>query len=217
MVILERILAVLGAVAGIAGCIFAGMQAYKYNLWRRRITWDDALRVADKLLRQIEAEENGWEPEVVIGLGRSGGIWGGWLAGNLGTLPLAVVDLKYTGSETGIEVAFPGGEGVLDTVRKTHGDKLRVLLIEGATSRGTTFREFLKRFENQLAGWDVRKAVLYRNPASDARLDFVGKGDLVPWPTDRKPFPWQDRAGYRPFLGNIIGRGQYHQALHLSP
>lgn len=200
----ERVLAAIGAVAGIGAFVFAIAQGYLWYMWRRQITWDDALRVAETLLKQIEGGT--WRPEVVLGVGRSGGIWGGWIAGNLGSLPFAVVDAKYVGTKTLDDVEFPRAEGVLSGIRKAYGDELRVLVIEGATSTGLTLREFLKHFKAELGGWDIKTAVLYRNTAAQVRVDFVGK-DLIPWPTDDKPFPWHFRAGYRPFLGSLVSRG----------
>jgi len=211
MGVFERVLMIVGAVAGVLGCVFVGVQFYKFYLWKRRVTWDDALQVGDDLLKQLEAST--WKPDLVIGLGRSGGIWGGWIAGNLGSLPFALVDAK---KEPPIE--FPGGADILAALHRTYGDKKRVLLIEGATSRGAVFREFFNNFGAALTewGWDLKKAVLYRNLASDAELEFVGREDLVPWPTDPRPFPWHRRAGYRPFLGNIVGRGRYQQSPDFS-
>ncbi len=212
---LERILAIVGAVAGVVGLVVLVVELYHRRKWKRRITWDDALRVAEGLLKEIEGRS--WKPQVVIGLGRSGGIWGGWVAGNLGSLPFTVVDLKYSEGGKGVDVEFPGAEDVLLSVRKTHGGQANVLVIEGATARGPTIREFLKRFEKELEGWSVKTAVLYRNPASDAPLDYVGKEDLARWPTDDMPFPWHVRAGYRPFLGRVLAGKAYRNSVDLSP
>lgn len=205
MAILELILAVLGATAGVISTILGVVVFQDWRRQRKRVTWDDALRVADKLLKKIPRGDGG--PKVVIGLGRSGGIWGGWLAGNLGSLPFAVVDIKYPESETSVEPEFPGAKDVLGSIRNEYGEDIRVLLIEGATTRGTTITKFLDKYKSELGGWTVEVAVLYRNSASDAPVHFVGKDDLTPWPTKAKPFPWHDTGGYRPFLARVITGG----------
>ena len=183
--LIERILAVIGAVASMAAVMASVIRWYRLRLWRRQLTWDDALRVARTLLEKIEGSE--WKPAVVIGIGRSGGIWGGWLAGNLGGVPFAVVDDRYEQTAEGLRVEFPGGEDVLGSLGRLYGDNLRILLVEGATSTGQTPLEFQRRFARQLNGWDVRVAVLYKNPSSAASIDFVGMEGPEPWPAR---FPW---------------------------
>ena len=113
---------------------------------RRQPTWDDALRVAEKLLNTIEGS---FMPDLVLGLGRSGGIWGGWLAGNLGSLPFAVIDIEYDDGEVVLRAEFPGGEEVLSSVRKRFPNSPHVLVVQGAASGGMTFREFFAKFNSQ--------------------------------------------------------------------
>ena len=200
---LERVLAVVGGLASLAALLVTVIQYVRWRAWRRKLTWDDVLRVAEQVLDQIE--QGTWKPDVVIGLGRSGGIWGGWLAGNLGSLPLAVVDISYDPSPSGMNVTFPGGADVLTSIRRSRGEHLKVLVVEGATSRGQTPQEFFRSFATELDGWDTRLGVLYKNPASTAVVDFVGSHDLEPWP---QRFPWHARAVYRPHLRDLITPGK---------
>lgn len=188
--------AFLGALAGLAS-----LYLYIYHRWKVRQqmgqpTWDDVLRVAEKLL--IRIEESPFTPDAVIGLGRSGGIWGGWLAGNLGTLPLAVVDLAYRTGKTGRNVKFYGEAEVLSSLRKRLGNQPCLLVVEGATSDGLTVREFFSKFESELSAYhDVRMAVLYKNSGTNAKVDFFGRDDVSPWP---RKFPWHKRDAYKPHL-----------------
>jgi len=153
--------------------------------------WADALVTAEKVLVKIEGCD--WKPNLVLGLGRSGAIWGGWLAGNLGSLPIAVVDILYRESQQGRAVTFPAGAEVLAALRECYGGALRVLAVEGATSTGQTIVEFMTQFQRSIAGWDVRVAVLYKNRAVATRIDFAG-ANLEPWP---KSLPWHLRSVYR--------------------
>ncbi len=214
----ERILAVFGGVASVTGLYLAVV------VWRERCrlriepSWDDTLRVADTLLDTIQRAQ--FDPHLVIGLGRSGGIWGGWLAGNLDSLPLALIDLEYDGRDVARRVKIWHGEEVLsyipDYIRERYendASKPRVLVVEGASSTGTTFREFFTKFGSALLDWDVKTAVLYKNAAVDVQIDFVGKDDLSPWP---EKFPWHRRAGYKPHLRYVFERPEHAQAVRAT-
>jgi len=159
------------------------------------ITWTDAFSVAEGLLVKIEASE--WKPEFVLGIGRSGAIWAGWLAGNLGSLSVAVVDVKYKETEEGRQVFFPVGRDILSAIRKASGEQLRILVIEGASSNGQTFHEFLRQMEDIVQGHEIRFAVLYKNVASSAHIDYVGIHGPPHWP---ERFPWHHRPAYRTYL-----------------
>src|SRR5579864_334792 len=188
-----KIFAALGALGSFASATIAVGRWLQLRRWNRRLSWDDSLRIAEKLLAQIE--QSGWVPEIVVGLGRSGGIWGGWLAGNLGSLPFAVVDDKYP------EIEFPAGDGVLDAVLKTYPGLRRILVVEGASSTGETFNTFQSCFAGKFKGIELRFAVLYQSPLSRAEIHYVGKVGPEHWP---KRFPWHDRDRYRPYLRDMF-------------
>jgi len=176
-------LTIIGAVASVITLLLT----IKYLL---RPTWLDAFRMARKLLDETKQK---WEPDVVIGIGRSGGIWGGWLAGNLGAKPFLGVDVHYIQPPKGKgrEVHFPGAEQVLSALEEFKKLGNNVLLVEGAASTGQTFRCFLERLLDQLGSWEIKKAVLYKNPAAAIDIEFVGRR-LERWP---ERFPWHDRRG----------------------
>jgi hypoxanthine phosphoribosyltransferase len=201
--IILNIFAVLGGIVTVVTIVTAILHWLRLKAWKKQITWDDALRNAKRLLEQIQNyhKETGWMTDIVIGLGRSGGIWGGWLAGNLGSLPFAVVDDKYELKGKGLEVDFPGGEEILTAIRKTYPDKKRILVVEGATATGKTPSKFTKKFSNVLKDCDVKYAVIYKNPGSSFDMDFVGKIGPEPWPAK---LPWQYTDLYRPYLRDIF-------------
>lgn len=156
--------------------------------------WTDALCMAEKVLVKIEG--CGWRPNLILGLGRSGAIWGGWLAGNLGSLPIAVVDILYRDTQSGRLVTFPAGTQVLAALQEFYGTPLNVLVVEGATSTGQTIVEFMTQFKRNVTGWDVKIAILYKNRTVATRVDFAG-GILEPWPAS---LPWHLRSVYRPHM-----------------
>ncbi|HZI36809.1 MAG TPA: phosphoribosyltransferase family protein [Acidimicrobiia bacterium] len=190
----KGVLTVIGAVSTLLG--FA--KSVQLWVWKRKLTWNDALRTAEKLLADIQKDD--WNPDLVIGLGRSGGIWGGWLAGNLGSLPLGLIDDRYGQGAGGLEVSFPSGSEVLLALRREHPERTRVLIVEGATSSGKTLDAFLTFFAPELQGWDVRLAVLYQSALSTANVHFVGER-LERWP---EKFPWHSTESYRPYLRDLF-------------
>jgi len=196
--IISPIFEVLGGLVTVITVIVVLVKSIRMVKWRRMLTWDKSLRVAEKVLKDIQ--ESGWNPELVIGIGRSGGIWGGWLAGNLGSLPFGVVDNKYTVQDA-FKVDFPGGKEIITALIKSHPSVKRILIVEGATSGGKTPTEFKKSFSEIFDGIEIKFAVLYLNPASIARIDFVGQKGPEPWP---KKFPWHCSDLYRPYLRDIF-------------
>lgn len=158
------------------------------------LDWNHAVDTARKLITDIKTD-NVWEPEIVIGLGRSGGIWGGYIAGNLGSLPFTIIDDKYKKNGT-ILVGFPGGKDILKTIKETYPEIKHVLIIEGASSRGTTFNKFKDEFTTEIKDWDIKYAVLYKNSSSDGIIHYVGQA-LENWP---KNFPWHESELYRTYV-----------------
>ncbi len=198
---MNEVIKVIFALIGVVSSILGIFQFYKLRTWKKEITWDDALRVAENLMEIIQTEKE-FDFNHVIGLGRSGGIWGGWLAGNLNSLPFEVVDIKYDETSDGITVSFPGGDEILQALLKKYGSESNVLIVEGATSRGQTPKAFLKLMKSNCPKWSFRTAVLYKNVASDANIDFVGKY-LDVWP---KRLPWHKTKAYKPYLRDIFAK-----------
>lgn len=153
------------------------------------LNWTQALESAEEVLQQLEADSD-WEPDVVIGIGRSGAIWAGWLAGNLGSKPVAVVDAVYEVEETGVQTRLPGLAESLAAIAPT---PVSILLVEGATARGSSFASFLTSLETMAGDRDVRLATLYRATTCLVQVNYVGEV-LEAWP---ERFPWHHRRAYQ--------------------
>lgn len=188
-----EVLAVIGSLAGVAGVL--GPFAYWWY-GRRQVTWRDALKTAEGVISQIESGD--WKPQAVLGLGRSGGIWGGWLAGNLGSLPFAVVDETYKVHPSGRDVYLHRPCEVLEGLRTNPAledsyGPLRVLVVEGATSNGRTVQRFREGIDSVASQYDIKLAYLFKNRAVAESIDFLGR-TLEPWPDK---LPWHARSAYR--------------------
>ncbi|MBN8672150.1 MAG: hypothetical protein J0L80_15815 [Chitinophagales bacterium] len=154
--------------------------------------WNYSFDTAHSLLNKIE--ESGVKIDVVIGLGRSGGIWGGWIAGNLGSLPFYAIDVTYSVDEHGgRKVEFPNGIEILDAVIKSNSN---ILIIEGAASTGATFIEFKKICTGKYPNTKFKYAVLFKNSTAAISIDYVGKVIDNNWP---KKFPWHVTDRYRTY------------------
>lgn len=187
------------AIVGFLASIITIVQFLRWWKYHHKITWDDALRVAENLMKQIQNSD--WKPDFVLGIGRSGGIWGGWLAGNLGTLPFAVIDDKYSPNDGSLQIQFPAGEDIISAIKKSHPGIKNLLVVEGASAAGGTPGKFKELMKNELQNLNVRFAVLYKNPASTAFIEYIGKLGPEPWP-DR--FPWHFSNLYKPYLRDIF-------------
>lgn len=197
------ILAGIASIIGVALPLYVVFQQAKR---RRGVSWSEAFRVAERVLTQIEHSD--WRPDIVVGIGRSGAIWAGWMAGNLGSLPVAVVDKKYSFDAAGRGVVFPVGAKVIatalkrDDLKTNDGRKLRVLLVEGATSNGSVLDEVRRQFSSTLEGCEVRFAILYMNCVVTQHIDYVGKVETGKWP---QRLPWHHRPAYQRRLDATTG------------
>jgi len=77
-------------------------------------------------------ESKKYKPDVVLGLGRNGGVVGGILASFLDSMPLMLLDTEYSKKKSKLHVEFRSDCLVLPKSVKT------VLVIEGTTTGGTT-------------------------------------------------------------------------------
>ena len=185
------ILSMMSVVLGAVGVYFAVEHWMdRKRLATQAISWDYCFLVAEDLRKKIRR----WNPDLVLGIGRSGGIWGGWMAGNLGSKPFAVIDDKYMKDE----VSFPGGALLLQAIRATYPEAEKVLLIEGASTRGTTIRKFREEFSDLLEGWDARFAVLFAATTSNAEIQFVGREGPAQWPAE---MPWHAQKNWIRAMG----------------
>ncbi len=121
-----------------------------------------------------------FRPDVILGLGRSGGVVGGILASLLGSIPLRLWDLHYTKGKRSVYVDFPESQPILPP------DTKRVLIIEGATTSGQTPIKAMESLGKYFPDTDFRFAVLIQSVQSAFTADFyvyLETGSL-------KPLPW---------------------------
>jgi len=146
-----------------------------------------------KLLEQVEADD--FQPDFVLGIGRGGAFLAGWIAGNLGSVCIEVIDRRHQEQSTE-PVDFPYLEEKIALLRKIHGEGAKVLVVEAAATRGNTFISFERARLRLAPDWVCRYAVLYEVDTNIARIDFLGRR-LARTPPR---YPWHNRVGYRRYL-----------------
>jgi hypoxanthine phosphoribosyltransferase len=150
---------------------------------RRRFGWKQVEKLVKVLLEEMRTR--GYRPDLVLGIGRGGAILGGMLAGNLGHIPLAVVDteLDHSDGVSKARIRFPDCCPSLT-------DK-SVLVVVGELFSGEDLRQGME-FVRSRHPAQIRTATLLTHPAASVRPDFVGLK------TDRPlSAPWRITDAYR--------------------
>ena len=172
-------LAVLSAVASVISVYLFTEEMRS----RRRFGWKQVEKLVREMLEEMLTRR--YRPDLVIGVGRGGAILGGMLAGNMGHLPLAVLDtvLDRSDSISRVEFRFPD---CCPSVR----DK-SVLLVVGELYSGEDLRQAIE-FVNRRRPREVKTASLLTHPAASVRPDFIGLRSAKPLSA-----PWRMTNEYR--------------------
>jgi hypoxanthine phosphoribosyltransferase len=172
----------------------AASQFIEYLLWRRRppesegdvprgrwITWGEVQEWAHELRAKLD--RHGFDPDLVIGLGRGGAILGGMIAGALGLKPVQVLDMVH-------DPVAPKGEREIKGHLDLSGVK-KALLVQGEVRSGGSLVEARKQLAGKPKSPELRTIalVVYPSVPLDQRPDEYKKlGELDP--------PWRRVPGY---------------------
>jgi hypoxanthine phosphoribosyltransferase len=143
---------------------------------RRRFGWKHMEKLVRKLIADIHHRD--YAPDLVLGVGRGGAILAGMLAGNLGDVPLAVVDtiIDHSTGTSSAKIRFPASCPPLR-------DK-SVLIVVGELYSGEDLRQGIE-FAKRRHPCEIRTATLLTHHAASVRPDFVGqetdKPLTAPW------------------------------------
>ncbi len=189
---MQNTLIILGIIGGVVSLIQLALWAFS---WRenRIDKFDRIERHGVKLLDQIK--ESDFKPDFVLGLGRSGALMGGWLAGNLGSVAIEVIDRVHQ-DQLSKTMTFPHIEEKLRLLKAIYGDSACVLVVEGAVTRGGTFQQFEILRKSLAPEWKCEYCALYEVDTSAFTSTFVGRY-LKKAPTR---YPWHTRADYKKYL-----------------
>jgi uncharacterized protein len=150
---------------------------------RRRFGWKQVTKLVRDMLTDMRT--SGYTPDLVLGVGRGGSILAGMLAGNMGHLPLAVLDtvLEHPHGVSHVKFRFPDCCPALR-------DK-NVLIVVGELYSGEDLRhaiEFVQRRHPR----EIKTASLLTHPAASVRPDFIGFQSAKPLSA-----PWRMTDAYK--------------------
>ncbi len=181
---------------GIIGGLISLWQGMLWYLEWQESRIDTLASVDSNGLRLIEQIRRvGFQPDVVIGIGRSGAFLGGWIAGNLGSLPIDIVDRHHTDDPSN-PANYTGIEQRIGLLRTLYGDTAKALIVEGATTSGVSLQQCSKHLKTFAPGWTCKYAVLYEVETSKFPTDFVARR------IKRAPrrYPWHKTVDYKRYL-----------------
>ncbi|MBS0385298.1 MAG: hypothetical protein JSS00_08105 [Proteobacteria bacterium] len=185
-------LTVIGALATIAGGVVAIVQL---RIWLRNASESRIDRFVDierhGLRLRTTIKRSGFEPAFVLGIGRSGAFLAGWLAGNLGSLRVEVMDRIHS-REAGHLPYYPEAAERLEFLKRIHGDSAKVLIVEGASATGRSIAEMRALLKSNAPNWNCRFAVLYDVLAGNSGVDFSAREIK----TAPRLFPWHKSDDY---------------------
>lgn len=147
---------------------------------KNEFTWPDVEKGVDKIIEDMKKDK--FEPDLVIGIGRSGGIVGGLIAGYLKAKPFRVFNWNYEEVEENGTITRKHKHDKNIEIEKEHKN---ILLVEGATTTGETPNKALNFFNKKFPDRVFRFAVLVRALASTGRIKYcaytVSNIKILPW------------------------------------
>lgn len=179
MTIVNPAMAVLSAVAS----LIAVWQLWLYLSERDHISWKVVERAMLNLIKQFHRGIP--KPDLIVGVGRGGAIVGGMLAGNLGHVPLCVIDTKLDKS-TKMTRALVRHPEMLPNV-----EGKRVIIAVGELWSGEDLKAVVN-FVAPLNPADITTLSLFSHPAASITPDMVGKETKRPLDA-----PWRLTDEYR--------------------
>jgi len=131
-----------------------------------KMSWNEVIFATRLLLPQIA----GYGPQVVVGVGVGGAIWGAVLAGSLHDLPLVVVDRRVSRKKNARHVELIGKGAITNNSDLISGKKL--LLVNAEMISGQTILT-AKELVESLQPDDIKLACIDFNTISSVRPDFA--------------------------------------------
>lgn len=167
----ENVLAVVGVFTSLYSAIIVILDRLGFYSWL-----GIQLR-SKKLIGKIRS--SGFNPDVIVGLGRSGAILGGILAGNMGVIPITVIDRTYEWSNGKSRRAIP-----IPFIKPEMISGKKVLLVDAAPHTGET----CKMIKEELLTYspkELRIASLFKYTYTiqvpDYYVSEVQKVRKMPW------------------------------------
>ena len=143
-----------------------------YYLWDRSkaavpktIGWRKVEYGVRETIRRLRSDN--WVPDLILAIGRSGAIYGGLIAGNMGNLPMAILDRHLVWDKASREY-------IADHHSSIHlpTDCRKVLVVVGEVYSGQSLTSSVKRIKDAVEGRSVRTACLVHSHHSNVQVDY---------------------------------------------
>lgn len=132
----------------------------------RKLNWRDIRRGVLVIISRLRHDN--FIPDLVIGVGRSGAILGGLIAGNMGNLPLAVVDRKLQWDERKRDILLSEF-----TELKVGPERQKLLFVIGEVYSAQSIVEVLKHLDPILKDKQYRTATLVKLESAPVNIDYI--------------------------------------------
>lgn len=181
---------IIGLIFGAVGAPLSviGLRQWWTSRHPKQLTWKHVEHAIQNLKHAIRTDH--YQPDVVIGLRRSGAVVGGMLAGVLGNRPIMIVNWNYEWRD--------GDRKIVDLQWGFDSAELsgkKILLIDGRPTSGTSLgdiRERLTALTLSDPPAEIRTAALFKFGPSRVTYDYVGTTLLVPSLHDTPPWKLGD-------------------------
>lgn len=167
------------------------------------LSWQDVENDVLKIIDQMK--KDGFEPDIIVSIARSGLIPASMIAYTLGNKQLYVikVDFSKTQKNGKDQELFDRPTITQELTRDVQG--LKVLVVDEMVVSGSTLK-LVKSYMEIKNPAEVRYAVLYKQPWAEFQPDYFGR-EIKEWPL----YPWKElrnnvldpRAVEKKFINNI--------------
>lgn len=143
-----------------------------YFLWdRNKVTigrsvgWRKVEYGVRETIRRLRSDN--WIPDLVLAIGRSGAIYGGLIAGNMGNLPMAILDRHLVWDKASRQYVADH-----HSTLNLPDDCRRVLVVVGEVYSGQSLASSGQRIRDATQGRSVRTACLVHSNHSNVQVDY---------------------------------------------
>jgi uncharacterized protein len=181
MAVISTLVNILACIGSVASIYAVGVMLADRMGWHH--TWWGFGRESRRLVNRIR--DSGFAPDIVVGIGRSGAVLGGILAGNLGNVPILVTDRKYTWEANKRKIEL------LTSVSAEMVKSKKVLLVDAAPHSGETLSFVWQNLERHEPA-SIRVAVLVKTKYCTCRPHYYLKEV-----SDIRKMPWRFSKDYK--------------------
>lgn len=157
---------------------------YKKNKREIKITWADVERETLHIVHTMA--KNGFKPDMIISLARSGLIPAAMISYCLGNKQLYVVKVDFSKTQVSGKLQDLRSRPVLSQRIKRSLKGLKILVVDEMTVSGETLKLVSKYLKTKHPR-QVKYAVLYQQPWSLFKPDYCGRR-ITAWPL----YPWKE-------------------------